>query len=58
MKSTPVIKSLLWGVGIILLLAAAFDVLPMPDNTVIFLALACFVVAAVIKRISKDACCK
>jgi len=51
---------ILTGAGILLLLAAAFDVLPLSDNLVIFIALACFVVSAVIKKISKgtSSCCK
>ncbi|OGX16036.1 MAG: hypothetical protein A2166_05325 [Omnitrophica WOR_2 bacterium RBG_13_41_10] len=59
-KNVNIIRSLLWGAGIILLLAAAFDVLPMDDNQVIFIALACFVVSGVIKRIAKSggSCCK
>lgn len=59
-KKTCVINSVLWGVGILLLLAAAFDVLPIADNLAIFLALACFIINAVIKRIAKGAssCCK
>lgn len=59
-KNTCVINSVLWGAGILLLLAAAFDVLPLADNLVIFLALACFIIGAVIKRITKgtSSCCK
>jgi len=59
-KNTCVVNAVLWGAGILLLLAAAFDVLPMPDNQVIFLALACFVIGAVIRRIAKGtgSCCK
>jgi hypothetical protein len=59
-KNTCVINSILWGAGILLLLAAAFDVLPLADNLVIFLALACFIIGAVIKRIAKgtSSCCK
>jgi len=59
-KNTCVINSILWGAGILLLLAAAFDVLPLADNLVIFLLLACFIIRAVIKRIAKgtSSCCK
>jgi hypothetical protein len=43
----------------LLLLAAAFDVTPVADNLIIFWALGCFVVSAVIKRIAKaSSCCK
>jgi hypothetical protein len=56
-KTTGIICSVLWGVAILLLLAAAFDILPIADNQAIFLALACFVVCAVMKRIVRG-CCK
>jgi hypothetical protein len=48
------------GVGILLLLAAAFDVLPWSDNKVIFIALACFIVSGIIKKVTKgtNSCCK
>lgn len=55
-KNTNVISTVLCGVAILLLLAAAFDVLPMPDNLAIFLALACFVILGMIKKISKGCC--
>ena len=53
-------NSILNGVGILLLLAAVFDVLPLSDNLVIFLALVCFIISAVIKKIMKgmSSCCK
>jgi hypothetical protein len=59
-KNVCVFRSVLWGVAILLLLAAAFDVLPISDNQVIFLALACFVISAVINKIVKGggSCCK
>ncbi len=58
-KAIGIIRSVLWGLAILLLLAAAFDILPVNDNVMIFLALACFVLSAVIKRIAKGgACCK
>ncbi|MFA5096795.1 MAG: hypothetical protein WC478_05600 [Candidatus Omnitrophota bacterium] len=60
-KNVCVVNSILWGAGILLLLAGAFDVLPWPDNQVIFLAIACFIVGAVIRRIAKgtgSGCCK
>jgi len=59
-KNTCVINSVLWGAGILLLLAAAFDVLPVADNMIIFFALACFIIGAVVKRIAKGTggCCK
>ena len=59
-KNTCVCYVVLNGVGILLLLAAAFDVLPLSDNLLIFLALACFIISVVIKKISKgtSSCCK
>jgi|GEM_PF-417562 len=59
-KNTCVCNSILWGIGILLLLAAAFDVLPLADNLVIFLAVACFIISAVIKKIAKGtgSCCE
>ena len=59
-KNTCVCHSVLTGAGILLLLAAAIDVLPLSDNLVIFIALACFVVSGIIKKITKgsNSCCK
>lgn len=58
-KATCVVNAILWGAGILLLLAAAFDVLPIADNLAIFLALACFIINSVIKKIAKSSgCCK
>ncbi len=59
-KSTCMCSPILCGAGVLLLLAAAFDVLPLADNLVIFIALACFIVSGIIKKISKGAssCCK
>jgi uncharacterized membrane protein len=59
-KSACVVTSILMGAGILLLLAAAFDILPVSDNVIIFVALACFVIGGVIKKIAKSggSCCK
>jgi len=59
-KNLCIINTILWGAGVLLLLAAAFDVLPISDNKIIFLALACFILNVVIKRIAKStsSCCK
>jgi hypothetical protein len=59
-KPTCAVSAILVGAGILLLLAAAFDVLPISDNMSIFLALACFIVNSVIKKIAKgsSSCCK
>lgn len=59
-KAIGVASAILWGIGILLLLAAAFDVLPISDNEAIFLAIACFIIMVVVKRIGKagSGCCK
>jgi len=58
-KTVGIVRSVLNGAGIIVLLAAAFDVTGVADNQMIFLALVCFVVSGVIKRIAKTTgCCK
>ncbi|MDD5562007.1 MAG: hypothetical protein PHT50_07795 [Candidatus Omnitrophica bacterium] len=59
-KNTCICIPILTGVGILLLLAAAFDVLPLSDNLVIFIALACFIISAIMKKIVKgtSSCCK
>ncbi|MFA5355988.1 MAG: hypothetical protein WC301_01070 [Candidatus Omnitrophota bacterium] len=45
--------------GILLLLGAAFDILPVSDNLAIFLGIACFIIAGAIKKIMKGgSCCK
>jgi len=59
-KNSCICTAILNGVGILLLLAAAFDVLPITDNLAIFLGIACFVISWVIKKIGKgtSSCCK
>jgi len=59
-KNTCVCNAVLTGAGILLLLAAAFDILPIEDNLVIFIALACFVISGIIKKVIKGTsnCCK
>ena len=58
-KCISKLRAVLWGAGILILLAAAFDVTSVSDNLMIFLSLACFVISTVIKRIAKEgACCK
>lgn len=59
-KNTCMCNTILCGVGVLLLLAAAFDILPLSDNLVIFLALVCFIISGIIKRITKGKsnCCK
>lgn len=62
-KKSCVVNIILRGVAILLLLAAAFDVLPWTDNFVIFLAIALFIVSWMVSRITRavkgeGACCK
>jgi len=59
-KNTCICTAILTGAGILLLLAAAFDVLPLSDNLVIFLALACFIISGIVKKVTKgmSSCCK
>ncbi|MFH1889181.1 MAG: hypothetical protein ABH806_03740 [Candidatus Omnitrophota bacterium] len=48
------------SIGILLLLGAAFDILPIADNQAIFFAIACFIVGRAIEKIVKGggSCCK
>ena len=57
-KNMCMCGSILMGAGILLLLA--FDVLPISDNRVLFIAIACFIVSGIIKKIAKgtSSCCK
>lgn len=58
-KATVIITSVLQGAGILLLLAAAFDVTGVADNTMIFLALSAFIISGIIRRIASGGCsCK
>lgn len=57
-KIVGMVNAILWGMGMLLLLAAAFDVLPIEDNKLIFLALASFVISFVLKKIARVSCCK
>jgi len=59
-KKACACTAVLNGVGIMLLLAAAFDVLPLTDNFIIFFAISCFIISGIIKKIAKgsSSCCK
>jgi len=56
-KSTGALTAILAGLGILLLLASAFDLVPNMDNIFVFLGLACFIILGVIRKI-KGGCCK
>ncbi|MBL7157247.1 MAG: hypothetical protein ISS92_03680 [Candidatus Omnitrophica bacterium] len=53
MQAGNVVNSVLLGVGLLLLLAAAFDITPHMDNVLVFLGIACFIIAGVARRIMK-----
>ncbi|MBN1354438.1 MAG: hypothetical protein JW994_07200 [Candidatus Omnitrophica bacterium] len=56
-KSTGIITAVLGGIGILLLLASAFDLVPSMDNALVFLGIACLIIAGIIKKIGKGGCC-
>ncbi len=60
MSKKCAINIILRGVAIILLLAAAFDVLPWSDNQVIFAGVVLFVISGIIAKLGKGkaGCCK
>jgi len=60
-KKTCVLSIALNTIGILVLLAAAFDILPISDNKAIFIGVACFIIGAAAKKIMKGnsgTCCK
>lgn len=59
-KNITTVTTIVQGAGVLLLLASAFDVLPLSDNQVIFIALACFIISSMIKKIASggSCCCK
>lgn len=57
-KATNMVPVILSGVGILLLLASAFDLVPTMDNVLIFLGIACFIIVGIIKKIKPGGCCK
>lgn len=52
-KKLKMITAPLTGTGIILIMMSAFDVIPAWDNVLIFIGIACFIVAGVIKKLAK-----
>ncbi|MFH1888469.1 MAG: hypothetical protein ABH806_00095 [Candidatus Omnitrophota bacterium] len=59
-KDTCIANVVFSTIGILLLLGAAFDVLPIADNLAIFLAVVSFIAGRAIKKIVKggSSCCK
>ncbi|MDP8298549.1 MAG: hypothetical protein P9L88_01395 [Candidatus Tantalella remota] len=53
-KKTTFLTAPLTGTGIILILMSAFDIIPRWDNVLIFLGLACLIIAGVIKKVAKQ----
>ena len=51
-KKTNAASAILVGVGILILLAAGFDIFPAQDNVLVFLGIACFIIAGVVRKIS------
>ncbi|MBL7155622.1 MAG: hypothetical protein ISS90_00590 [Candidatus Omnitrophica bacterium] len=56
-KSANAATTILFGAGILLLLASAFDLVPKLDNALVFFGIACFIVGGIIKRIKGGGCC-
>ncbi len=52
-KKIKLITAPLIGTGIILILMSAFDIVPAWNNVLIFIGIACFIVAGVIKKVVK-----
>ena len=57
-KKVNVPSAILVGLGILILLAAGFDIFPAQDNVLVFSGIACFIIAGVIRKISGGGCCK
>ncbi len=48
--------AILGVMGVFILASGVFHILPVPASTVALMALACFIIAVVIKRIGKNSC--
>ena len=53
-KRLKMITAPLIGMGLILIMMSAFDIIPAWDNVLIFLGLACFIVAGVVTKVAKS----
>lgn len=52
-KKITLITVPLTGIGVILILMSAFDIVPAGDNVLIFIGIACFIFSGVIKKVLK-----
>jgi hypothetical protein len=52
-KAIKLITAPLMGTGIILILMSGFDIIPAWDNVLVFLGIACFIVAGVVRKVGK-----
>ena len=52
-KTVKATTTVIGALGIILILMSAFDIAPKLDNVLIFAGIACFIVAGVIKKLTK-----
>lgn len=58
-RTARMISVVLTGAGILFLLAAAFGIAPFLNHSFLFAALACLIIAAVVRKINKTGCgCK
>ena len=52
-KTIKLITAPLMGTGIILILMSGFDIIPAWDNVLVFLGIACFIVAGVVRKVGR-----
>jgi hypothetical protein len=52
-QTIKIVTAIMNGIGVLLLLAAGFDLVPAQDNLVVFLGIACFIVAGVFRKVAK-----
>jgi energy-converting hydrogenase Eha subunit E len=52
-ERVEIISTILMTVGVLLLLAMAFELVPQLERLTVFIAVACFVIAGMIRSISK-----
>lgn len=53
-KKTEIIARILGVVGVLILLAEAFDVITVEINLLIFIAIACFIIGGLVRFIGKQ----